>query len=339
MIPTGGSIIPPVVAVAFLLLLLIGTAIGVRRRGRPRIVEDGPDDEPYRVFTRDFDLELPAALVADSIEGASHDLEKGWLAQNPNLWHAWAGTAAKLLRDHDAASNWALAIESAASPFAADELAVAILIDQSGSMRGEPIASAAAAAAFVTEPLAKIGTRTEVLGFSTAGWQGGRAYTKWQRDGRPERPGRLSALMHVIYKSADEPALSDAARDLIVNPDLLRENIDGEAILWARQRLAEQPVPHRLLLVISDGAPVDDATLMHNGANYLWRHLLAVLSDARGDPTLTIGAVGIGYDVSSLYPLSETVYAPIDVPPATSRVLVQMLGAAKEKAGFPRSPE
>ena len=333
--PPGGSILPELIFYGLFLALLIGAGIGLRRRGRSPIVEDGPEDEPYQVYTREFDLELSAAEVLDAIPRASHDLHNGWLSKNPGLWRAWASNAAKLLQEQDAAgSDWDLRFKSAAAGLDPNEMIVVVLIDQSGSMRGEPIAAAAASAGFIAKRLQNLGIRSEVLGFSTAGWKGGRAYSKWQWGGRPKRPGRLCALMHIVYKLADEPTLSDEARDLLVHPDLLRENVDGEAILWARQRLAVRPEQYKLLLVMSDGAPVDDASLTHNGPNFLWRHLLRTLADIREETTLIFGAVGIGYDVSSLYSVSETVYAPVDVPAATSRVMVRMIAAAKEKAGF-----
>ena len=202
-----------------------------------------------------------------------------------------------------------------------------MLIDQSGSMKGARIAWAAVLATRIVALLAELGARSEVLGFSTAGWHGGYAGRQWKEEGRPSRPGRLCALMHVVYKSADDEALDEEARNVMLNPALLRENIDGEAILRARDRLAARPEPHKLLILVSDGAPVDDVTLMHNGPSFLYRHAKAVVGEieARGSPVL--GAIGIGHRVDAWYPIAELIESPADLAPASISLLERLFTA------------
>jgi cobaltochelatase CobT len=214
------------------------------------------------------------------------------------------------------------------------DIVVAMLVDQSGSMKDERIAFAAVTTTLLAELFAELGARSEILGFSTAGWRGGHARLKWVKDGKPKRPGRLAALMHVVYKGADEAAFGEAARRVMVHPDLLRENIDGEAILWAWERLAARPEPGKILIVLSDGAPVDDSTLMENGPSYLYRHLKVVLRQMEEEPSLVLGGIGIEHRVESLYPLSETVTALEDMPRTGIRLLERLLcescGVAKK---------
>ena len=322
------------------LILVAGSAYAIwgRKRGGARPAADGPQDEPYRVYTRAFDLELAAADVAAALPRASPDAEKGWYQRDNVLWRACMPRAETLLREQE---GWERAPERlgiALGCVPARDVVVALLIDQSGSMQGARIAWAAVLATRIADVLAELGARSEVLGFSTAGWHGGFAYRQWQKKGRPPRPGRLCALMHVVYKSADEETLGEDARNVMLNPALLRENIDGEAILWARDRLAARPEPHKLLVLVSDGAPVDDATLMHNGPSYLYRHAMAVIGGigAQGSPVL--GAIGIGHRVDEWYPIAELVESPADLARAAVAVLERMFvtmqpGAAADGAG------
>lgn len=289
---------------------------------------DGPEDEPYRIFTTDHDLELHGADVVAALPEASLDRKRGHLHGNPSTWKAWIVRTNALLERNDSVLEAQLpGLRAAMARLDPGDLAIALLIDQSGSMKGEPIAHVAAAADLFARLLAEVGVRNEVLGFSTAGWRGGRAYEDWKSAGRPQRPGRLCALMHVIYKAAAEPTLTEEAREAIVHPDLLRENVDGEAILWARDRLAAMPAPHRLLLVLSDGAPVDDATLMYNGPSILHRHIQKVVRDVEAEG-LILGGIGINYRVEAYYPRSEAVTDLDELPHATVRVLERMLAAA-----------
>jgi cobaltochelatase CobT len=298
------------------------------RHGRATPVADGPPDEPYRIYTGAFDVELHAAEVIDALPDASLDRARGHVERDPAIWAGLAArTDALVNADGRHVAAFLPGLRDAAAGLDPDEVVVALLIDQSGSMKGAPIVHAAAAADLFTRLLAGLGIRSEVLGFSTAGWRGGYPYQDWKRNGQPKRPGRLCALMHVIYKSAEEPALTPAARKAIVHPDLLRENVDGEALLWAQRRLALLPARHKLLLMLSDGAPVDDATLQHNGPSTLRRHLIKVVHEALAGG-LTLGAVGISHRIVTFYPISETIIELAQLPDATVRVLERMLAAA-----------
>jgi cobaltochelatase CobT len=176
-----------------------------------------------------------------------------------------------------------------------------LLIDQSGSMKGAPIAAAASSVGLISEALTQMGVATEILGFTTAGWQGGFPRQQWLTQGRPKRPGRLCALAHIVYKRADEAEWSAESRDAFLHPDVLRENVDGEALEWAEARLLALPASRKLLIILSDGAPVDDATLFSNGPGYLMRHLHATIARIQREENVALGAVGIEHDVEQLY--------------------------------------
>ncbi len=185
---------------------------------------------------------------------------------------------------------------------------VSLLIDNSGSMRGRPITVAAMSADILARTLERCGVKVEILGFTTRAWKGGNAREKWANDGKPADPGRLNDLRHIIYKSADMP-WRRARRNLglMLREGLLKENIDGEALLWAHNRLLARPEQRRILMVISDGAPVDDATLSANPGNYLEKHLRDVIYwiETRSDVELT--AIGIGHDVTRYYQRAVTI--------------------------------
>ena len=179
---------------------------------------------------------------------------------------------------------------------------VTLLIDNSGSMRGRPITVAAMSADILARTLERCGVKVEILGFTTRSWKGGQAREKWVNEGKPKNPGRLNDLRHIVYKSADSPwRRSRKNLGLMLREGLLKENIDGEALLWAHHRLLGRPEQRRILMVISDGAPVDDATLSANPGNYLERHLRDVIHwiENRSDVELT--AIGIGHDVTRYY--------------------------------------
>ncbi len=180
---------------------------------------------------------------------------------------------------------------------------VTLLIDNSGSMRGDPIEIAAVAADVFGETLERCGVAFEILGFTTAAWKGGRCYERWQDAGRPARPGRLNEIQHIIYKSANE-SWRRARRNLalMLVDNLLKENIDGEALLWAHSRLLARPERRRILIVLSDGEPVDIATLDVNMDDYLGRHLTAVVDHIVWRSPIELFAIGIGPDVGRYYP-------------------------------------
>ena len=185
---------------------------------------------------------------------------------------------------------------------------VSLLIDNSGSMRGRPIAIAAICGDILARTLERCGVATEILGFTTRGWKGGQSREAWLTAGRPANPGRLNDLRHIIYKRADEP-YRHARRHLglMMREGLLKENIDGEALLWAHNRLIVRPEERRILMVISDGAPVDDSTASANGGSYLERHLRQVIDWIEKRSTVELIAIGIGHDVTRYYSRAVTI--------------------------------
>jgi cobaltochelatase CobT len=185
---------------------------------------------------------------------------------------------------------------------------VSLLIDNSGSMRGRPISIAATCADVLARTLERCGVATEILGFTTRGWKGGQSREQWLSEGRPPHPGRLNDLRHIVYKRADEP-YRHARRSLglMMREGLLKENIDGEALLWAHSRLLARPEERRILLVISDGAPVDDSTASANGGTYLERHLRQIIGWIEGRSSIELAAIGIGHDVTRYYSRAVTI--------------------------------
>ncbi len=185
---------------------------------------------------------------------------------------------------------------------------VTLLIDNSGSMRGRPISIAAISADIMARTLERCGVKVEVLGFTTRAWKGGQSREKWLAGGKPANPGRLNDLRHIIYKKADEP-MRRARKNLglMMREGLLKENIDGEALLWAHTRLLARPEDRRILMVISDGAPVDDSTLSVNNAGYLESHLRKVIDWIEKQSPVQLVAIGIGHDVTRYYKRAVTI--------------------------------
>lgn len=185
---------------------------------------------------------------------------------------------------------------------------VTLLIDNSGSMRGRPITIAAICADILARTLERCGVKVEILGFTTRAWKGGQAREKWVADGRPAKPGRLNDLRHVVYKSADAPwRRARTSLGLMMKEGLLKENIDGEALMWAHSRLLGRPESRRILMVISDGAPVDDTTSSANGGAYLERHLREVIHYIEARSPVELLAIGIGHDVTRYYRRALTI--------------------------------
>jgi cobaltochelatase CobT len=185
---------------------------------------------------------------------------------------------------------------------------VSLLIDNSGSMRGRPITIAAMSADILARTLERCGVKVEILGFTTRAWKGGQAREKWIAEGKPSNPGRLNDLRHIVYKSADAPwRRARKNLGLMLREGLLKENIDGEALLWAHDRLLGRPEQRRVLMVISDGAPVDDSTLSVNPGNYLERHLRDVIEFIEIRSDVELAAIGIGHDVTRYYRRAVTI--------------------------------
>jgi len=207
---------------------------------------------------------------------------------------------------------------------------VTLLIDNSGSMRGRPITLAAMSADILARTLERCGVKTEILGFTTRAWKGGLSRDMWLKAGKHPLPGRLNDLRHIIYKAADEP-WRHARRNLglMLREGLLKENIDGEALLWAHERMLARPEQRRILMVISDGAPVDDSTLSVNPGTYLEQHLRAVIDWIETKSDIELTAIGIGHDVTRYYRRAVTI---TDMEQLGS-VMLEQLGGLFEQQG------
>ncbi|WP_371155062.1 cobaltochelatase subunit CobT [Jannaschia sp. 2305UL9-9] len=185
---------------------------------------------------------------------------------------------------------------------------VTLLLDNSGSMRGRPISIAAICADVLARTLERCGVKVEILGFTTRAWKGGMSRETWLKDGRPQAPGRLNDLRHIIYKSADAPWRRVRPNlGLMMKEGLLKENIDGEALEWAHRRMLARTEARKILMVISDGAPVDDSTLSVNPANYLEKHLRDVIAMVEKRRAVELLAIGIGHDVTRYYDRAVTI--------------------------------
>src|SRR5258708_16355599 len=185
---------------------------------------------------------------------------------------------------------------------------VSLLIDNSGSMRGRPITVAAMSADILARTLERCGVKVEILGFTTRAWKGGQSREKWIAAGKPPNPGRLNDLRHIVYKPADAPwRRARRSLGLMLREGILKENIDGEALLWAHGRLMARPEQRRILMVISDGAPVDDSTLSVNPGNYLEKHLREVIREIERLGEVELTAIGIGHDVARYYRRAVTI--------------------------------
>ena len=185
---------------------------------------------------------------------------------------------------------------------------VTLLLDNSGSMRGRPIMVAAVCADILARTLERCAVKVEILGFTTRAWKGGMSRDDWIKEGKPPQPGRLNDLRHIVYKSADSPwRRARKNLGLMMREGLLKENIDGEALVWAHQRLMGRPEQRRILMVISDGAPVDDSTLSVNSGHYLERHLRMVIGEIEQNSPVELIAIGIGHDVTRYYRRAVTI--------------------------------
>jgi cobaltochelatase CobT len=292
-----------------------------------RVDGDLPEAKPkpdYDVYTRQFDEIVTAEELCDPEE-----LERlrGFLnAQLANMASVVSRLANRLQRKLMAQQNrsWSFDLEegvldaakltrvivdpSAPLSFKQEkdtefrDTVVTLLLDNSGSMRGRPIMVAAMCADILARTLERVGVKTEILGFTTKAWKGGMSREAWVRAGKPGNPGRLNDLRHIIYKGADNPwRRAHKNLGLMMREGLLKENIDGEALQWAYSRLVGRPEQRKILMVISDGAPVDDSTLSVNSGHYLENHLRKVIGDIEGAHRVELVAIGIGHDVTRYY--------------------------------------
>ena len=202
---------------------------------------------------------------------------------------------------------------------------VTLLLDNSGSMRGRPITVAATCADILARTLERCGVKVEILGFTTKAWKGGAAREAWLQAGKPASPGRLNDLRHIIYKSADAPwRRARKNLGLMMREGLLKENIDGEALDWAHKRLLGRPEQRRILMMISDGAPVDDSTLSVNPGNYLERHLRHVIEEIETRSPVELIAIGIGHDVTRYYRRAVTIVDAEELGGAMTEKLAEL---------------
>ncbi len=284
----------------------------------------------YKVFTQAFDEEIRAEDLADpsELERLRAYLDK----QLEPLRGAVARLANKLQRrlqaqqsrswDFDKeegildAARLARVVANPTTPLSFKvekdtefrDTVVTLLLDNSGSMRGRPISIAAICADVLSQTLERCNVKVEILGFTTRAWKGGQSREAWLAAGRPAQPGRLNDLRHIIYKNADAPWRRVRPNlGLMMKEGLLKENIDGEALEWAHRRLTRRPEARKILMVISDGAPVDDSTLSVNPANYLERHLRDVIAMIEKRRQVELLAIGIGHDVTRYYERAVTI--------------------------------
>jgi cobaltochelatase CobT len=206
---------------------------------------------------------------------------------------------------------------------------VSLLIDNSGSMRGRPITVAAMSADILARTLERCGVKVEILGFTTRAWKGGQSREQWLAAGKPANPGRLNDLRHIVYKSADAPWRRVRKNlGLMLREGILKENIDGEALLWAHNRLLPRPEERKIMMVISDGAPVDDSTLSVNPGNYLERHLRDVIDWIETRSPVELVAIGIGHDVTRYYRKAVTI---VDADQLGGTMMEQLAGLFDEE--------
>jgi len=209
---------------------------------------------------------------------------------------------------------------------------VTLLIDNSGSMRGRPIGIAAISTDILARTLERCGVKVEILGFTTRAWKGGTAREKWLSDGKPPHPGRLNDLRHIVYKSADSPWRHTRTNlGLMLREGLLKENIDGEALLWAYNRLMARAEQRKILMIISDGAPVDDSTLSANQGNYLEEHLKRVIRWIEDKTDVQLLAIGIGHDVTRYYTRALTLVDAEELGGAMTEKLAELFGEKSPK--------
>jgi cobaltochelatase CobT len=315
-------------------------------RPNPSVLDD-PERFGYKVFTRAFDEEVEAEELSspDELERLRSFLDKELRA----LSSAVARLANRLQRRLLAQQNrgWDFDLEEGtldaarlprviidpmhALSFKRErdtdfrDTVVTLLIDNSGSMRGRPIMVAACCADILARTLERCGVKVEILGFTTRAWKGGQSREQWLGAGKPPSPGRLNDLRHIVYKKADAPwRRAKRSLALMMREGLLKENIDGEALAWAHARLLGRPEQRRILMMISDGAPVDDSTLSVNSGSYLESHLRQVIEEIEQRSPIELIAIGIGHDVTRYYRRAVTITDPSELAGAMTDKLVEL---------------
>ncbi len=308
-------------------------AEGDDKPGGPQPRREKPladNENVYKPFTRAFDEEVDAEDLCDAeeltrlrqqldqqlqnlqgvVSKLANRLQRKLMAQQTRSWDfdldegvLDAGRLARVIVNPMIALSYKRERDTEFR-----DTVVTLLIDNSGSMRGRPIAVAAMCGDILSRTLERCAVRTEVLGFTTRAWKGGQSRERWVADGKPRNPGRLNDLRHIIYKAADAPwRRARKNLGLMLREGLLKENIDGEALMWAYRRLLSRPEHRRILMVISDGAPVDDSTLSVNPGNYLEKHLRETIREIEGRNQVELVAIGIGHDVTRYYRRAVTI--------------------------------
>ncbi len=298
-------------------------------RPRPQNA-DGRGEPLYKAYTREFDEAIAAEDLCDPdeltrlrryldqqllhLQGAvgrlANRLQRRLLAQQNRAWefdleegYIDAGRLSRIVVDPTSPLAYKMERDMQFR-----DTVVTLLLDNSGSMRGRPITVAAMCADILARTLERCAVKVEILGFTTRHWKGGQSREKWLNEGKRALPGRLNDLRHIIYKAADSPwRRARKNLGLMMREGLLKENIDGEALLWAHERLTGRPEQRKILMVISDGAPVDDSTLSVNSGNYLERHLRQVITFIETRSNVELIAIGIGHDVTRYYRRAVTI--------------------------------
>jgi cobaltochelatase CobT len=330
-----------------------------REPWRPNMsILDNPDAFGYRVFSRAFDEEIEAQDLStpDELERLRTFLDKELRALSGAVSRLANRLQRRLLAQQNRAWDFDLE-EGALDPARLTRViidpthplsfkrerdtnfrdtVVTLLLDNSGSMRGRPIMVAACCADILARTLERCGVKVEILGFTTRAWKGGQSREQWLAAGKPPNPGRLNDLRHIIYKSADAP-WRRAKRNLalMMREGLLKENIDGEALTWAYNRLLARPEQRRILMMISDGAPVDDSTLSVNSGSYLEQHLRQVIEEIETRSPVELIAIGIGHDVTRYYRRAVTITDPSELAGAMTDKLVELFEENGEPAHTP----
>ncbi|RFD20583.1 cobaltochelatase subunit CobT [Komagataeibacter melaceti] len=332
-----------------------GAASGSEEAGGP--AEDtGPEEDAapgYHAFTTAFDEEIAAEDLCDSeelyrlrqtldqqlvsmqgvVSKLANRLQRKLMAQQTRAWEfdleegmLDAGRLSRVVVNPRLSLSYKRERDTEFR-----DTVVTLLIDNSGSMRGRPISVAAMCGDILARTLERCAVKVEVLGFTTRAWKGGKSRETWVEAGKPANPGRLNDLRHIIYKAADMP-WRRARRNLglMLREGLLKENIDGEALLWAQRRLATRAEARRILMVISDGAPVDDSTLSVNPGSYLENHLREVIAHIETRTSTELLAIGIGHDVTRYYRRAVTITDPEELGGTMMKKLSELFG---EEAG------
>jgi len=295
----------------------------------PKITTNNTKDE-YKSYTKEFDEVINANELCDQkeLEKLRYNLDKQVFTFLPLITKIANRLQRKLLAQQN--RNWDFNMEegfldtSRLSRIIANpknilsykkekdvefkDTIVSLLIDNSGSMRGRPITVAALCSDILAKTLERCLIKTEILGFTTKAWKGGKSREKWIKNRKPSNPGRLNDIRHIVYKSADSPSRrSKQNLGLLLREGILKENIDGEALIWANNRLKNRQEKRKILIVISDGAPVDDSTLSVNPGNYLEKNLRQVIYEIESKKEIELIAIGIGHDVSRYYSKAVTI--------------------------------